>query len=265
MHDHVVVEVVQLERKMRGGCQSALVLGADGNRYILKCFGNPQGSHTLFHEALGSQLARVLNLPVPNWHPLYLSPDFIKAHPDLAFSLSGHERTQPSAGLHFGSAFVDAEGSGEVYEVIPSSWFNRISNREDFVGMLLLDRWTDHLDRRQALFRRNADSDALEAIFIDHGQMFGDHHSPLRSRRGRARFLDARIYKDWCREAALQVWYEGIVNVDEAILDDLMGTIPSEWISIFHAANVVRTLLEGKAALMDDIATLRSDLAEVAP
>jgi hypothetical protein len=27
----------------------------------------------------------------------------------------------------------------------------------------------------------------------------------------------------------------------------------------------VRTLLEGKAALKDDIATLRSDLAEVAP
>jgi hypothetical protein len=257
MHHPFAIHVVALERKMSGGCQSSLVVGSDGKRYILKCFGNPQGSNTLFHEALGSQIARALELPVPNWRPLYVSNDFIDAHPDLSFSWSGRARTRPIAGLHFGSAYLDAEPGGEVYEVIPSSWFSRIANREDFVRMLLLDLWTDHLDRRQALFGRQSNSKTLRATFVDHGQMFGDRRSPFRSRRGRGRFLDPRIYGDWCSEETLVRSYEAILAINRLDLEGMMDVIPSEWISIFHAANVVELLLNRRSHVMQDIQRLR--------
>jgi hypothetical protein len=52
------------------------------------------------------------------------------------------------------------------------SWVDRIENRADFLGALVLDLWANNCDRRQSVFFTD-DRDRLHARFIDSDSMFG--------------------------------------------------------------------------------------------
>jgi hypothetical protein len=55
--------------------------------------------------------------------------------------------------------------------MIPHSWIERIENRADFVGVLILDLWANNCDRRQVVFLSD-DNDRLHASFIDNDYLF---------------------------------------------------------------------------------------------
>jgi hypothetical protein len=249
--------VTGFRRQVGGSTQSSLVTASDGHAYILKFNNHLHGKHTLFHEALGSELAQLLGLPVPCWQPLLVSNDFLDAHPEMWFA-SPEGRLRPGAGLHFGSRLVCAPAGGSVYELIPSRWFPRIANAEDFFGMLLLDLWTNNQDRRQALFLRTERSSALRALFIDHGQMFGGTAGSFRHRAKRARFLDERIYDQPLSELALNRWANRILGIDEAALRYLVTVSPAEWTTPEHARSVVKMMLDRRSLIMQDSNQIRS-------
>jgi hypothetical protein len=251
-----ILDVVHFERKMRGGCQSSLVRASDGCRYVLKMLDNPEGSDTLFHEALGSGLAQVLELPVPIWRVLHVSESFIEENPQVWFESEGR-LIRPTPGLHFGSAFVEALPGGEIYQMVPGSWHPRLVNAGDFSGMLLLDLWANHLDNRQALFVQTPGTRQLKAVFIDHGQMFGPTDS-LRMRVGRARFLDTRVYGVSGSAGLLSRWQKRIKNVSASTISYLMDAVPTSWKRPGHAEIILDGLLEMQTRIPDDVSRLRS-------
>jgi hypothetical protein len=255
-----IPDVVQFERRMRGGCQSSLIQASDGCRYVLKMFDNPQGGDTLFHEALGSGLAQVLGLPVPGWKVLHVSESFIEQNPQLWFEAEGR-LIRPTAGLHFGSAFVEARPGGETYQLVPANWHPRIVNAGDFFGMLLLDLWTNHLDNRQALFVHIPGTHQLRVVFIDHGQMFGQADS-LRKRVGRARFLDTRVYSVGGHSALLSRWQKRIEDVSASVISYLMDAVPTSWRRPGYPEVILDGLLEMQTGIPDDVCHLRSLLEE---
>ena len=52
----MTVLAIQQIRKMRGGAQSHLMLGADGNAWVVKFQNNPQHLRVLPNELLGTRL-----------------------------------------------------------------------------------------------------------------------------------------------------------------------------------------------------------------
>jgi hypothetical protein len=160
---------------MPGGSQSSLIGASDGNFFVLKLANNPQGPNTLFNEAFGAILARSLGLPVPEWQPIQVSRDFISRTPGLHFSIP-EGVCAPAPGLHFGSKFMIGSQDEEVFEIVPKRWMERVEKPHLFLGMLLLDIWTENVDRRQVLFVERAANRGLEVVFFDHGHMFGGPH-----------------------------------------------------------------------------------------
>jgi hypothetical protein len=61
----LAVLAVQQIRRMRGGAQGQLMLGADGQVYVVKFQNNPQHMRVLANELLASRLAAAAGLTVP--------------------------------------------------------------------------------------------------------------------------------------------------------------------------------------------------------
>jgi hypothetical protein len=61
----LAVTAVQQIRRMRGGAQSQLMLGADDQLYVVKFQNNPQDRRVLANELMATRLAEAAGLSVP--------------------------------------------------------------------------------------------------------------------------------------------------------------------------------------------------------
>ena len=61
----MAVLAVQAIRRMRGGAQSQLMLGADGKLWVVKFQNNPQDVRVLANELIATRLAAAVGLTVP--------------------------------------------------------------------------------------------------------------------------------------------------------------------------------------------------------
>jgi hypothetical protein len=243
-----VLEAMAVFRRLRGGSQSLLVLASDGDLYVVKMMENPQGANVLANEALGTELASYLGLPVPEWRSIFLSDDFLDSHRHCWFDV-GAGPVRPPAGFHFASRVIGQESSSALCEILPGSWIPRIANRCDFAGMLLLDLWANHTDSRKSLFLRKEISTETSAFFVDNGHMFGgplgiDHHRP-----GAALFLDSRIYEGREMMSAFTSWFERVDSVDESVVKGLASKIPGEWMPHGYVQQVIEQLQSRKGEL----------------
>jgi hypothetical protein len=216
-------------RKMRGGSQSILVQANDTKYYVVKMVGNPQGTNVLANEFLGSMVGMGVGLPVPHARGIYLSDSFIDSYPEIWFELT-NVRCRPSKGIHLGILFVgELSGPGRPAEYISPSRVGTITNRPAFLGMYILDVLTNHQDNRQALFRRLPNSRDQEAIFIDHGHMFGGANWSFHERSGVAMHRERSIYSDLWRKDHVASWISHLRLVVPQALTISAPGIPSEW------------------------------------
>jgi hypothetical protein len=234
---------------MRGGSQSSLIGASDGNFFVLKLANNPQGPNTLFNEAFGAILAQSLGLPVPDWRPVQVSREFIARNPDLSFSIP-EGVCAPAPGLHFGSKFVIGSQDEEVFEIVPSRWMERVEKPHLFAGMLLLDIWTENVDRRQVLFIERAENRCLEVVFFDNGHMFGGPHGDrkLRCPQSCAYYLQ-QIYAKAFDSGATETWLRTIEDWTETILQAMIERVPQEWRTRSLERDTIARLMQNRKSL----------------
>jgi hypothetical protein len=238
---------------MRGGSQSSLIGTSDGQFYVLKLANNPQGPNTLFNEAFGSILSHHLRLPVPEWRPIHVSSNFIATNPDLHFLLAEGVRA-PGAGLHFGSKFVVASKDDEVYEIVPERWTQRVEKPDSFVGMLLLDIWTENIDRRQALFIERPANRALEVVFFDHGHMFRGPNGKRNLKSPCACLHYHRnIYRRALEPGSIEAWLCCIEGLTETTLWNMVKRMPGEWYSKTLARDTIEFLKRNQQTLRQKV------------
>ena len=108
----MAVLAVQAIRRMRGGAQSQLMLGADGNLWVVKFRNNPQGERVLANEFLATRIAEAVGLTVPKTEVIEVTDWLVRHSPELVVDLGRGERQRCEAGLQFGSRFVDRESGG---------------------------------------------------------------------------------------------------------------------------------------------------------
>jgi hypothetical protein len=224
----VAIQAVQQIRKMRGGAQSHLMLGADGNAWIVKFQNNPQHLRVLPNELLATRLAAAIGLTVPPCDVVEVSAWLIANTAEMIVDF-GQRREPCRAGLQFGSQLVGGLLPGHVADYLPEEQLVLVRNLREFAGALALDKWTCNANGRQALFHRRGREKRYSAAFIDQGFCFN---------AGEWRFVDAPLRGVYARNAVYRAvtawecfepWLARIEQFDAQQAWAIAETIPPEW------------------------------------
>ncbi len=225
----MAISVVQAIRKMRGGSQSQLMLGADQNLWVVKFQNNPQHIRVLANELIASRLAQAIDLPVPVADVVDVAPWIVENSAGMDFELGQGRRERCRPGLQFGSAFVGGRAPGQVVDYLPDEQLGEISNLHEFAGMLCLDKWGGNCDSRQAVFSRRPTQRRYRATFIDHGFYFnaGEWSFPDSPLRATCRWN--RVYEKITGWDSFEPWLHCIEEMEPDKLWDIAETVPPEW------------------------------------
>jgi len=227
-------------RKMRGGAQAHLLEGEDGAFYVAKFLNNPQHRRILINEWLACVFLRYLQIYVPETALLELTPNFLEANPELYFSI-GPRREPVKPGLHFGSRMAVDPNRVAVFDFLPDKLLAKVENRDDFLGMLVFDKWVGNADSRQAVFFRGrakswtplkGEAPARVGFFaqmIDHGFAFNGPHWAFQDSPVQGLYFRTSVYDEVRSLDSFEPWLEMVAHFPESVIDSAWKEIPREW------------------------------------
>jgi len=216
-------------RRMRGGAQAHMMRCDDGHYYIVKFQNNPQHLRILANEMLGTSLARRLGLPTAPVAVVEVRRELIEATADLAIQL-GMGRTPCRPGLQFGSRFPGDPAEMTVHDYLPDEQLRTVENLNDFVGMLVFDKWTCNTNGRQAIFFMEPGRSQYQAWMIDQGFCFNAQNWDFPDAPLRGLYARHRVYESVRGVETFEPWLERLEKrINETVLDELHKEIPPEW------------------------------------
>ena len=257
----LAVLAVQHIRRMRGGAQGQLMLGADGHAYVVKFQNNPQHMRVLANELLASRLAVAAGLTAPHAELIEVSPWLIDNTPELEIDF-GRRRERCAPGLQFGSRFVGGLMPGQVVDYLPEDQLRELRNGPEFAGILALDKWTGNANGRQAVFMRRPRERRYRAVFIDFGYCFhaGDwkfDDIPLRGV-----YYRNDVYRSVTGWESFEPWLARMETMPPETLWAAANEVPPEWYGgdLAEMETLIEALLARRGRIRDLIdAFARSD------
>jgi hypothetical protein len=236
------VSARQLIRKMRGGAQSHLLAGEDGEFYVVKFTNNPQHRRILVNEWLANSFLRYLQIHVPQTALIQVSESFLEQNPDVYFTV-GSRRQQIEPGIHFGSKLSVNPDKVAVFDFLPEKLLGKVENRVDFLGTLVFDKWIGNADSRQAVFFRakaktwtplKGDTPARVGFFaqmIDHGFAFNGPHWEFQDTPLNGLYFRTSVYEEVTSLDSFQPWLDMVTNFPIEVIDSAWKEIPREWLA----------------------------------
>ncbi len=225
----MAVLAVQAIRRMRGGAQSQLMLGADGRLWVVKFQNNPQHLRVLANELIATRLAEAVGLTVPPSDVVEVT-DWLVAHaPEMEMELARGRRERYLPGLHFGSAFVGGLMPGQVVDYLPEAQLEEVRNLREFAGMLALDKWSGNCNGRQAVFERKARERRYRATFIDQGFCFNAGEWTFPDSPLRGVYARNTVYAGVTGWASFEPWLSRIEAMDPGVLWSVAEAVPPAW------------------------------------
>jgi hypothetical protein len=251
---------------MRGGAQSHLMLGEDGNAWVVKFQNNPQHLRVLPNELLATRLAALIGLTVPACEVVEVSPWLIERTAELEMDF-GSRREPCRAGLQFGSQLVGGLMPGHVADYLPEPQLAEVKNLSEFAGALALDKWTCNANGRQALFYRKGREKRYNAAFIDQGFCFN---------AGEWRFIDAPLRGVYARNLvysrvtgweSFEPWLTRVEELAPERIWALVETVPPEWYEgdAEVMERLVEKLIERRSQVRPLIASFRDSSRQPFP
>jgi hypothetical protein len=255
----LAVLAVQQIRRMRGGAQGQLMLGADGHVYVVKFQNNPQHMRVLANELLASRIAFAAGLTVPHAELVEVSSWLIENTPELEMDLgTSRERCRP--GLHFGSRFAGGLMPGQVVDYLAEEQLAEVKNLAEFAGILALDKWTANANGRQAVFTRRQRERRYKAAFIDFGYCFhaGDwifEDAPLRGV-----YYRNEVYRNVTGWESFEPWLSRMETIPGDTVWNAANEVPTEWYGGDQGdmESLVEKLLARRGRIRELIETFRN-------
>ncbi|MGA2250653.1 HipA family kinase [Terracidiphilus sp.] len=224
----MAVTAVQHIRRMRGGAQGQLMLGADGHVYVVKFQNNPQHTRVLANELLATRLAAAIGLTTPQADLVDVSQWLIENTPELEMDL-GRSRERCKPGLHFGSRFAGGLMPGQVVDYLPEEQLAEVKNIEEFAGVLALDKWTGNANGRQAVFVKKQRERRYTAHFIDFGYCFHAGEWRFEDLPLRGVYYRNLVYREVRGWESFEKWLFKIEKLSEDVVWGAVNEIPHEW------------------------------------
>jgi hypothetical protein len=213
---------------MRGGAQGQLMLGADGNVYVVKFQNNPQHMRVLANEFIASRLAAAVGLTAPEVELVEVSSWLVENTPELEMDL-GRTRVRCTAGLQFGSRFVGGLMPGQVVDFLPEEQMAEIKNLAEFAGILALDKWTGNANGRQAVFARRQRERRYRAVFIDYGYCFHAGEWKFEDIPLRGVYYRNDVYREICGWESFEPWLTRLETLAAETVWSAANEVPPEW------------------------------------
>ena len=225
----MAVLAVQAIRRMRGGAQSQLMLGADGKLWVVKFKNNPQHLRVLANELIATRMAEAVGLTVPQTDVVEVTEWLIANSPEMWVDLPRRGRTRCEAGLQFGSQYVGGLMPGQVVDYLPDERLVEVRNLSEFAGMLAIDKWTGNSNGRQAVFTRRPRERKYRATFIDQGYCFhaGDWVFPDTPLRGV--YAKNLVYENVTGWDSFEPWLSRVEGITAETLWSIAEVVPPEW------------------------------------
>ena len=224
----MAVDAVQHIRRMRGGAQGQLMLGADGHAYVVKFQNNPQHIRVLANEYLASRIAAAAGLTVPTVELIHVEEWLIENTPDLEVDL-GRTRERCRPGVHFGSRYAGGMMPGQVVDYLPQEQLTALKNLNEFAGILALDKWTGNANGRQAVFTRKARERQYRAVFIDFGYCFHAGEWKFEDAPLRGVYYRNDVYGAIAGWSSFEPWLSRLESMPAEALWGFANEIPPEW------------------------------------
>jgi hypothetical protein len=224
----VAVLAVQQIRRMRGGAQGQLMLGADGRIYVVKFQNNPQHTRVLANEFLASRLAAAAGLSVPECELVEVSRWLIENTPELEIDM-GRTRVRCRPGLQFGSRFAGGMMPGQVVDYLAEEQLAEVKNRAEFAGILALDKWTGNANGRQAVFTRRQRERRYKAVFIDFGYCFHAGEWRFEDAPLRGVYYRNDVYREIAGWESFEPWLTRLETMPEETIWKSANEVPPEW------------------------------------
>lgn len=235
-HDLRPIEAVSFIRHLRGGSQSALIQGNDGQLYRAKFYKNPQGPNLLANEWIGTALASSVGLPVAPSVMIRISDQFLEQYPELHFQYADRvERLDP--GIHFGSLYLGQDdGKQRIFQYLPRSQRRHLFNADNAIGIALLDILAVHADDRQAIFTKHPSRAKIIATYVDFGHFFGGPHWGSVSQRWPTYHYTSSLCPELWTDKTVSRWIAKL----QAKVPHAFSTARKEVPSCWHAGDLNR-------------------------
>ncbi|MFZ1941877.1 MAG: HipA family kinase [Terracidiphilus sp.] len=224
----MAVLAVQQIRRMRGGAQGQLMLGADGQIYVVKFQNNPQHLRVLANEFLVSRLAAAAGLTVPECDLIDVSDWLVENTPELEIDL-GQSRVRCQPGLQFGSCYAGGTMPGQVVDYLPEEQLSELKNLGEFAGILALDKWTANANGRQAVFTRRQRERRYKAVFIDFGYCFHAGEWRFEDAPLRGVYFRNDVYREVRGWESFEPWLTRLETMPADTVWEAANQIPAEW------------------------------------
>ncbi len=213
---------------MQGGAQGHLMLGADGNAYVVKFQNNPQHLRVLSNEFLASRIAKAAGLTAPDVELVEVTKWLVDNTSELEIDF-GRERTKCKPGLQFGSRFVGGLMPGQVVDFLPEDKLIEVTNLAEFAGILALDKWTGNSNGRQAVFTRKQRERRYRAVFIDFGYCFNAGNWEFEDAPLRGVYYRNDVYRHITGWDSFEPWLTRLETMDADTIWAAAGEVPPEW------------------------------------
>lgn len=224
----MAVVATQQIRRMRGGAQGQLMLGADGHVYVVKFQNNPQHLRVLANELLASRLAAAVGLTVPQCDLIEVSSWLVENTSELEIDL-GSTRVRCQPGLQFGSRFAGGTMPGQVVDYLPEEQLLEVKNLGEFAGVLALDKWTGNANGRQAVFVRRQRERRYKAVFIDFGYCFHAGEWRFEDAPLRGVYYRNDVYREVSGWESFEPWLTRLETMPAETVWAAANEIPAEW------------------------------------
>jgi HipA-like protein len=263
----LAVLAVQAIRRMRGGAQSQLMLGADGKLWVVKFQNNPQHRRVLANEFLVTRLAGAAGITVPVCDVVEVTEWLVTNTREMVVELPRGQRERYMPGLQFGSQFVGGLMPGQVVDYLPDAQLDEVRNLREFAGILVIDKWSGNCNGRQAVFERRPRERKYRATFIDQGFCFnaGEWSFPDSPLRGV--YQRNRVYAGVTGWDSFEPWLSKVEKMDADTLWRIAEQVPPEWYGGDTAVmeRLMEQMLERRSRVRELIASFRDSNREPFP
>ena len=258
---------VQGIRRMRGGAQSQLMLGADGKLWVVKFQNNPQGVRVLANELIATRIAAEVGLTVPPCDVVEVTDWLVANTSDMTLDLPRGVKERCAAGLQFGSQFVGGLMPGQVMDYLPEQQLSEIRNLPEFAGMLCVDKWTGNCNGRQAVFERKARERKYRATFIDQGFCFNAGEWTFPDSPLRGVYARNSVYAGVTGWDSFEPWLSRVETLAGEKLWAIAEAVPPEWYGgdLAEIERLMEQLLKRRGRVRELIAGFRDSDREPFP
>lgn len=157
------------------------VFGSDGSHYLLPTV--PQ-LHSPEHAYADSEFLKSLGISTLEAATLIMTDDLA-----IEAGLVTDETPWSRGTALIGWRLPEETGNSRLFQVLPSCWLSRITNREQFLEVLILDTWLRRPGRRGVIFKKSGRE--IQAFFLPSGTP----NDLQKSLAGQSSYYQKDVYK----------------------------------------------------------------------